>query len=604
MVVKKDVPESPWDAPHLEGLVLRTWRPPATPAALVACMILRCRDLPRLLEHAPSWESAVRRIVFVLGAWSEREPVRQIQQTARTLRDRFPGCDIVLPPARGWASQSEKRSAYFARCQPGELAFVIDADEEVVEGAVALAAAARAAFDVGWVTISAPTRYERIYNQPRFFRVSAEGLMYGARHYWVTTPAGRLVAAHAYGGPGWHHERVAIALRNSGGRRNVGHAQQYVRERRHGEHAMDFARDRTEGLRIVQLTSYDAGLAVYRLHSALNATTRDRSVMLSDVGNNPLAGPWQYDVRNHAQARALLAGADVVHCHLDYQMLTAAGGLRSGQLLVIHHHGTIYRADPERWNRMDVRAQLRLASTMDLLLRDTTGTLQWLPNPVPVALYRRMRAAALRERGADGAVRIAHSPSKPKLKGTADLIAAVERLRAKGLKVQLDLTTGIPHAEALWRKASCDLMFDSFWLGIQVSGLEAAAMGMPVVAGDADTAAAYRARLGAAPYTFAEKDTLEAVLERLVVDQAWRAAEAARVAAYVLEWHDEAAVALRYLDLLHATRTSDRGLRMHLKAQIDAERQGLAKALRGKGVQPTVQVIGRQFRLGPRVRTL
>ena len=57
--------------------------------------------------------------------------------------------------------------------------------------------------------------------------------------------------------------------------------------------------------------------------------------------------------------------------------------------------------------------------------------------------------------------------------------------------------------------------------------------------------------VGAVPYTYAnDETTLTPVLERLALDAPWRAAEAERVAAYTETHHDEAAVALRYLDLL------------------------------------------------------
>lgn len=597
--MKPAIESSVWTQPHPEGLVLRTWRPAAAPAAIVGCCILRASDLPKLLEHAPSWYPAVERAVFVLGSWSQPEGAARLLAVERELRERFPR-SVVIQPAGPWPNQSVKRSRYFAECRPGELAFVIDADEELLEGPSALEAVTRSAFDVGWLAISAAPRYEDPYGQPRLFRIPPEGLCYGERHYWVTTSGGRLVAAHRYGGAGWHHERVPLTLKNEGGRRTMAHAKQYAWERQVGEHAADHENKMTEALRIVQLTHYDAGLAVYRLHSAINATTRERSIMCSDFADNPLRGPEQFDVRDRPRVRKLVAEADVVHCHLSYAGLEAAGGLRTGQTLVIHHHGTMFRNDPEHWHRMDQKAQLRLGSTMDLLLRDKTGTLDWLPNPVPVALYRQMRAAALAERPVSGVIRIAHSPSKPRLKGTEDLTRAVEKLRAKGLPVELELITGVPHAEALWRKASCDLMFDSFWLGIQVSGIEAAAMGMPVIAGDAETAGAYRARLGQVPYTFADASTLEAVLEQLVVDVEFRAAEAARVAAYVLAWHDEAAVALRYLDLLAVAIEGKTGIPALIQAQIAAERRAMAKTLRIE-VQP-VTPIGGHFKLGARVR--
>src|SRR5574340_745955 len=101
--------------------------------------------------------------------------------------------------------------------------------------------------------------------------------------------------------------------------------------------------------------------------------------------------------------------------------------------------------------------------------------------------------------------------------------------------------------------ATCDILFDSFWLGIQGSGLEAAAMGLPVVAGDADVAALYKQHVGEVPYTVAlDELQLQRQLERLAVDAEYRASEAARAHAYVLAVHDYAAVGARYEAMLAA----------------------------------------------------
>ena len=47
-----------------------------------------------------------------------------------------------------------------------------------------------------------------------------------------------------------------------------------------------------------------------------------------------------------------------------------------------------------------------------------------------------------------------------------------------------------------------------------------------------------------------DEDGLVEALERMVTDDAWRDGETARVTTHVARFHDDAAVALRYLDLL------------------------------------------------------
>jgi hypothetical protein len=208
------------------------------------------------------------------------------------------------------------------------------------------------------------------------------------------------------------------------------------------------------------------------------------------------------------------------------------------------------RKNKEIYGAMDRDyAKLRLVSNLELLQYEHRGgPLHWLPNPVPVARYRRLRQQVWTPHAA---FRVAHSPSKRAFKGTDVFLSACEKLNTRGLPIEPVLIEGRNHADALRMKATCDAAFDSFWLGIQCSGIEAAAMGMPVIAGDTDCQREYQARLGAVPYTWAndEQGLMEA-LEQLATDAAFHASEADRVHRYVVEYHDDASVALRYLDLL------------------------------------------------------
>ena len=210
----------------------------------------------------------------------------------------------------------------------------------------------------------------------------------------------------------------------------------------------------------------------------------------------------------------------------------------------------MFRRNPEVYGAMDRDlAKLRLVSNLELLqYADVGGPLYWLPNPVPVKRYQRLRQQAWTPHAP---FRIAHSPSKRAFKGTEDFLQACEALSAKGLAIEPVLIEGRSHADALHMKATCDACFDSFWLGIQCSGVEAAAMGMPVIAGDPDCKREYTRLLRAVPYTYAnDRNELIEVIEQLATDPAFHANEASRVHRYAVEYHDDAAVALRYLDLL------------------------------------------------------
>lgn len=336
--------------------------------------------------------------------------------------------------------------------------------------------------------------------------------------------------------------------------------------------AQPFATAPTEGaLRIAMGSGYDPGNAVYRFHSAVNEHTRHASAFLAwrVPGGNPFRCPEQYDgqVAHRAIAPALVYEADVLHHHVDYYLGSAGLGAkpRPGQLLILHYHGSRPPGGGEQWaiqnaDRDDALGAVLCGARLTLCaLRP--GRIHWLPIAVPVARY----AAMVPVRPAN-VFRIAHSATRDDYKGTRELVAAVDTLRAKGLPIELVLIgyrrrgKGITlephrrtHAEALRMKAACHVTFDSFWLGIQGSGLEAAAMGQPVLAGDPDVAALYREHVGHVPYTFAgDQRSLTEQIERLATDPAYYAAEAARVGAYVRAYHDYPAVARIYEGILSA----------------------------------------------------
>lgn len=80
-------------------------------------------------------------------------------------------------------------------------------------------------------------------------------------------------------------------------------------------------------------------------------------------------------------------------------------------------------------------------------------------------------------------LRFAHAPSHRGAKGTDRILAAVDRLRAEGCVLELDLVEGLSRDAALERYARCDIMIDQLLAG-WYGGLavEAMALGKPVVA--------------------------------------------------------------------------------------------------------------------------
>ena len=313
----------------------------------------------------------------------------------------------------------------------------------------------------------------------------------------------------------------------------------------------------TAGPRVLQLTTYDPGAAAYRYHSAMNCVVGGRSAFVRWGNENPHCDLRQWDgVQDRRVVESLFDEADVIHCHMDYTTLGRISRWPSParHLLVRHYHGSALNTLDPIVNNEEDHGFGAVQIGARLYHRRFSKRMHWLPIPIPVRDYWTL-AQNITRRSPD-VVRIAHSPTNWRIKGSVALQHAIIDLQAKGLKVELVEIKGVSHAVALAMKASCDITFDSFWLGIQGSGLEGAAMGQAVIAGDPEVKAEYEnSEVGYCPYTYALNfDELRVVLERLVLDEAYRSSEAARVSQYVKEWHDYPVVGRRYWAIIEAER--------------------------------------------------
>ena len=148
--------------------------------------------------------------------------------------------------------------------------------------------------------------------------------------------------------------------------------------------------------------------------------------------------------------------------------------------------------------------------------------------------------------------RVAHSPTRRSIKGTAEFLRACDYLTMhQGIEVEPVLIEGLEHGAALRLKASCDAVFDSFWLGMQGSGLEGGAMGLPVLAGDPEAQADLLTLGIEVPWTIANDEYgIREQLARLATDATFYKQEADRVHAYVVAHHDYAVVGAKYATIL------------------------------------------------------
>lgn len=535
----------------LLGRDLRTC-PDAGPEGyrVVACLNI-WNDLDALKETLVTWYDDVDVVYAVDGAYAGA-PTAACASTDGTL-EYLEGLDKVRlfqGPQNGfWADQVTKRNVYMEALEPGDLCFIVDADE-FVTGADCLRHLPR--LDVGWV-VYRKGLYVKAQNFPRLYDARV-GARYGGRHYWVEWQGGRVTDCQI-GGAGLDHTFVPLTIDNTQGpqirtaeqRRDnrIVRQAQGLRESKVGT-AQQGGR---EALRIVHLTHLDPGLVVFRLHSAINSTTPHTSVMAAHMrGRVDYGGPRQYDPRkDRDELRRAVATCDVVHCHMDYQLLDTLG-TRFDAPVVMHHHGTMYREYAQaRNNRDERRATVRLVSNPELLKYGED--LHYLPNPVPVTRYARLRERMYQRQ--DGWLRVGHSPSKRDFKGTEKFLAVVENLQAEGVRITPVLMEDMRHDDVLQTKAAhCDAFFDSFWLGMQCSGLEAAAMGIPVIAGDPDVRAYHKED---PPYVYAN-DALELEAQLRSFMQLHENGELGlfgdRVQWYVSTYHDYAAVTAQYLDIL------------------------------------------------------
>lgn len=302
-------------------------------------------------------------------------------------------------------------------------------------------------------------------------------------------------------------------------------------------------------VRVLQLTHYDPGCAVYRYHSAANVVPGVVSAFARIGHSNPACDLRQWDIADQKDVVGMLyRTADVVHCHMDWTIpASELGGIDAGRKVVITYHGSTEPTRPAiTYPEADQRMKALVLGARPYHRRfDAT----WLPIPMPVDDC----AALAKGRKRGKTFRVAHSPTRRAIKGTDVFLEVVAQLQAEGVAIEPVLIEGLSHGEALRVKATCDATFDSFWLGMQGSGLEAASMGQAVIAGTAD--ADYE-RVGLdCPWTIAnDADTLRDVLRRLVADKAFYAQESARVGQYVRQYHDYPVVGARYRDLLTGTR--------------------------------------------------
>ena len=152
-----------------------------------------------------------------------------------------------------------------------------------------------------------------------------------------------------------------------------------------------------------------------------------------------------------------------------------------------------------------------------------------------------------------GACVIVHAPTRPGPKGTVEIEAAVNRLRARGHDLTLVKVMGRPPREVLEALAHCDFVIDELYSDTPMAGFatEAAAMGKPAVVGMHDVETLRRTMPPDAfpPVLVCHPDRLDEAIEKLVIDEAYRRRLGAEAQEYVRTYLNPGKVASRYLQL-------------------------------------------------------
>ncbi len=151
-------------------------------------------------------------------------------------------------------------------------------------------------------------------------------------------------------------------------------------------------------------------------------------------------------------------------------------------------------------------------------------------------------------------VRILHSPSSPILKGTPQIRQAIEHLRAKGYRIDWIELTGQPNRVVLQELAYCDFIVDQLYTDWPMPGFatEAAAAAKPTVIGGYDLAALQKLlppELNP-PVLACHPDDIEAGIEKLITDRAYRLELGTRAQAFVEHKWSPAQIASRFLRII------------------------------------------------------
>jgi len=259
--------------------------------------------------------------------------------------------------------------------------------------------------------------------------------------------------------------------------------------------------------------------------------------------NLPRGPVWRRQAMQFRALAKLLPSTDVFHFYFGLTLVPKSVQFPLLRALrkksVFHYLGSDIRGKS--------RAELAYGERADAEIVGSYDAVRWVPHAHVIPPGLDLRPFTPVPPSDSPRPVVVHAPSNRQKKGTAQVVAALERL-----PVELDIVEGVPHEEARARYARADIVVDQLnagWHG--VFALEAMALGKPVVTylkPDVveKSAAGYGIRIPIVPAT---ADTLAEAIAPLVESPALRREIGAASRAYVEQVHDIDRIADRLIDL-------------------------------------------------------
>jgi len=143
---------------------------------------------------------------------------------------------------------------------------------------------------------------------------------------------------------------------------------------------------------------------------------------------------------------------------------------------------------------------------------------------------------------------IVHAPSSKAIKGTAEILGALERLRRDGIEFELDLLQDVPNEEVKAHLSNADVVIDQLFFPLHGKlGIEAMASGCALATGNRQDLEPFPADR---PIWHIDLSNIDAQLRRLLTDRDLRRKLAAEGRQYVERYHSHVAVTRRMLSRL------------------------------------------------------